>query len=281
MHRYLVLLRGVPRRLLPQVGWGILCLLSFSFVTLIDDSLNLSRTQAQSQPAKVAPANAPPQLRDALAQIDAAANKRDIKAVMQFYSNDFTNSDGLTRRTLESTLPELWQRFKVLNYRTELQTWQPQKKGFVARTVTRITGTQQVQGRELALNATLTSRQYFEGSKVTRQEILSERSQLTSGQNPPKVELRLPQQVAVGREYNLDVIIQEPLGESLLLGAALEEPISPQNYLSEERINLEPLSAGGLFKVGRAPIKPTNQWISAVLVREDGMILISQRLQIR
>lgn len=258
----------------------MLLLLSSSFVTLFDSKLNLSSAQAQG-PAKVAPANASPQLKDTLAQIDAAANRRDIKAVMQFYGDNFTNSDGLTRQTLESTLPKLWQRFKTLNYRTQLQTWQPQKNGFVTQTVTYITGTQQAQGRELALNATLTSRQYFEGSKVTRQEILSERSQLTSGQNPPKIELRLPQQVAAGREYSLDVIIQEPLGENLLLGAALEEPINSQNYLSDGQINLEPLSAGGIFKVGRAPVKPTNQWISAVLVREDGMILISQRLQVR
>ncbi len=279
MHRYLALLRNIPQHLFTKVRWELLLLLSFSFMILIEGE-NLHGTQAQEQPPTAAPANVPPQLKDTLAQIDAAANKRDIKAVMQFYSGNFTHSDGLTRQTLEQALTQVWKRYNTLNYRTELQTWQPSGNGFMAQTVTRITGTQQNQGRELALNATLTSRQYFQGQKITRQEILSERSQLTSGQNPPKIQLNLPQQVTVGQEYNLDAIVQEPLGDSLLLGAALEEPISPQSYLKDGRINLEPLAAGGIFKVGRAPAKPTSQWISAILVREDGMILISRRLQV-
>jgi hypothetical protein len=279
MHQYLALLSTIPQYLFAKVWWKLLLLISFSFAILIEGE-NLPSTQAQERPPTAASQNAPPQLKNTLAQVDAAANKRDIKAAMQFYSGNFTHSDGLTRQTLEQALTQLWKRYNTLNYRTELQTWQPSNNGFVAQTVTYITGTQQTQGRKLALTATLNSRQHFQGQKIIRQEILSERSQLTSGQNPPKIELNLPQQVKVGQEYSLDAIVQEPLGDSLLLGAALEEPISPQNYLKEGRVNLEPLSAGGIFKVGRAPAKPTSQWISAILVREDGLILISQRLQV-
>lgn len=279
MYQHLTSLRGIPQRL-AKIHWKLLFLLSFSFTILVESQLNLHATQAQDQPPTATPANAPPQLKNTLAQIDLAANKRDVKAVMQFYSGNFTHSDGLTRQTLEQALTQLWKRYNTLNYRTELQTWQPSGNGFVAQTVTYITGTQRTQGRELALNATLTSRQYLQGQQITRQEILSERSQLTSGQNPPKIQLNLPQQVKAGQEYNLDAIVQEPLGDSLLLGAALEEPVSPQNYLKEGRVNLEPLSAGGIFKVGKAPTKPTSQWISALLVKEDGLILVSQRLQV-
>ncbi|HEY9845599.1 MAG TPA: hypothetical protein V6D03_05315, partial [Candidatus Caenarcaniphilales bacterium] len=120
----------------------------------------------------------------------------------------------------------------------------------------------------------------LDNQKITRQEILAEHSELTSGAKPPVVELNLPKQVKVGQDYSFDAIVKEPLGESLLLGAALEEPISPKNYLSQAQIKLEALPAGGIFKLGKAPAQASNQWISAVLVREDGMTLISQRLQV-
>ena len=45
-------------------------------------------------------------------------------------------------------------------------------------------------------------------------------------------------------------------------------------------MDLELLTSGGLFKVGRAPSTPGNQWISAVISRSDGMTMMTQRLQV-
>ena len=41
------------------------------------------------------------------------------------------------------------------------------------------------------------AQQQFENQKIVRQEILAERSQITSGTNPPNVKLNLPEQVNV------------------------------------------------------------------------------------
>ena len=226
------------------------------------------------------PPTAPPELTNVLSQIDAAASSHNLPTLLQFYNSNFTNTDGLSYEELQKALDNLWQRFPNISYQTQLNSWQRDGEAIVAETTTTITGTQDLNGRDLALTATIISRQRFEGGQIVQQEILTERSQLTSGENPPSVTVRLPEQVAIGHEFHFDAIVQEPLGEQYLLGAAIEEPIHADAYANPTPIDLELLTAGGLFKVGRAPALPDSRWISAVLIREDGMTLITQRLRV-
>ncbi|MBD0363454.1 MAG: nuclear transport factor 2 family protein [Coleofasciculus sp. C3-bin4] len=225
------------------------------------------------------PETAPPQLKDLLAQIDAAATRRDIKGVVQFYSDNFNNSDGLTRAAMERALTKLWERYPQVNYRTELKDWKAEGNGIVAETVTTITGTQASDATKTTMESRLRSRQRIENQKIVQQNILAERTQLVSGEKPPDVEINLPEQVRVGQDFNFDVIVKEPLGGQLLLGTAVEEPVKPERYASPAKYKLELLPAGGIFKVGKAPLKPTDHWVSAVLIRGDGMTMITQRLQ--
>lgn len=222
--------------------------------------------------------NAPAELQSLLTQVDTAASRGDVKKVVQFYSPNFTHSDGLTRPSMEKALTSLWQRYPKLKYTTQLQSWKPEGNAIIAETVTNITGIPSATSDNMALNATIRSRQRIASGKIVRQDILSERTLLTSGTKPPQVELKLPQQVKVGQQYNLDAIVQEPLGDDYLLGAALEEPIKPEKYLTPTQVDLELLSSGGIFKIGRAPTLPGSQWISAVVMRGEGTTMITQRL---
>ena len=226
------------------------------------------------------PQSAQPQLKDTLTQIDTAANSRNVQSVMQFYSPNFRNSDGLTRASMEQALTQLWKRYPQLNYRTELQNWKNEGNAIVAETVTKITGNQGTSDMRIKLESTLRSRQRFEGQKIVQQDILAERTQLTSGANPPSVQINLPDQVRTGQQFNFDVIVKEPVGDSVLLGTAIEEPIKPERYIKPANLKLDVLPAGGIFKVGKAPLKEDNRWLSAVLIREGGMIMITQRVQV-
>ncbi|WP_225938206.1 nuclear transport factor 2 family protein [Leptothermofonsia sichuanensis] len=245
-------------------------------------SLGLMAALGQGwQPARAqSPQAAPPEIKNVLAQIDAAANKKDVQAVLQYYSPNFTHSDGLTRQTLEQALTELWKRYPNLNYQTELNSWKADGNGILTETTTKITGTQKVGTIEWKLNSTLKSQQRFENQKIVKQEILAEKSLLTSGSNPPVVTLNLPEQVKVGQSFNFDAIVQEPLGNDLLLGAALEEPVKPEGLLKPTIANLELLNAGGIFKVGRVPLTGESRWLSAILVRHNGMTMVTQRLRV-
>jgi hypothetical protein len=230
--------------------------------------------------AATTPATAPAPLKQVLTEMDAAANGKNVQRVLEFYSPNFKHSDGLNRQTLEQALTQLWKQYPNLTYRTELQSWQQTGSSLQTETVTYITGTQTVDGQSVKLNATLRSRQRFENQKIVQQDVLSERNLVTSGEAPPTVKMTLPEQVRVGQEFGFDAIVQEPLGSDLLLGSVTEEPVSGSGYLKPATANLELLTSGGLFKVGKAPTKPRFQWISAVLVRNGGMTMVTQRMQV-
>ncbi|UKO98603.1 nuclear transport factor 2 family protein [Nostoc sp. UHCC 0870] len=224
--------------------------------------------------------NAPATVKNLLTQIDAAASKGDVKGVLQYYSPIFTHGDGLNRQTMEKALVTFWKRHPNLRYSTQLQSWKSEGNSIIAETVTNITSLPSANSNNLALNTTIKSRQRITGGKIVRQDVLSERTLLTSGSKPPQIDVKLPQQVKVGQQYNFDAIVQEPLGDDLLLGTALEEPIQASKYLNPTSVDLKPLNSGGLFKIGRAPSTPGNRWISAVILRGGGMTIVTQRLQV-
>ena len=270
--------------------------------------------QAQAAPQPVIPPSAapappaPPQLTQALTKIDAAANEHNLEAVMGFYSSNFTSTDGLTLADMQTALKALWERYPNLTYSTQLTSWKQDGNAIVAETTTTITAAAEpatpalaprsprppsntpaggsaseavpAAPRSFALAATLTSRQRFEGQKIVQQEILSERTQMTAGNSPPTIEVNLPQQVKTGQSYDFDALVKEPLGDRLLLGAALEEPVNTAGYVNPAPISLEPLSAGGIFKVGQAPATPESRWVSAIIIRDDGITTVTQRLPV-
>ncbi|MEH2064809.1 MAG: nuclear transport factor 2 family protein [Nostoc sp.] len=254
-----------------------------SFLLTLGLTSGWQRTQA-TIPQQLAQAgtaqNAPADLKNLLTQVDTAANRGDVKGVLQFYSPTFTHGDGLNLQTLEKSLVSLWQRYPKLQYSTKLLSSKSEGDGIIAETETKITGLPSGNSNNLALNATIKSRQRITGGKIVRQDVLSERTLLTSGSKPPQIDIKLPEQVKVGQKYNFDAIVQEPLGDDFLLGTALEEPIQADKFLNPTPVDLELLTSGGLFKTAQAPSTPGSQWVSAVILRGNGMTMITQRLQV-
>ncbi|MGB7085435.1 MAG: nuclear transport factor 2 family protein [Phormidesmis sp.] len=235
-----------------------------------------SGRQAQA----ASPETAPAELVSAIGQIETAASARDVAAVMQSYSPEFANEDGFTYETLPEALQTLWAQYSELTYRVELQSWEPSDNGYIAETVTYIEGTQLTAGQPAQLESVIRSQQTFEGGKIVSQKTLSERNQLTSGETPPTVSVILPEQVTPGESYDFDAIVVEPLGNRYLLGAAVEEGVSATDFFTGRPVELELLTAGGLFKVGEAPATPDSRWVSALLVRDDGLTVITRRLRV-
>lgn len=259
---------------------ALLRLRSWQLLFLLGLSLTIAAGQLSDRATAATPETAPAELKQALAQIDAAANRKNVQGVLQFYSPNFTHSDGLNRQTLEQSLTQLWRQYSSLSYKTELKSWEPLRNGFQAETITRITGTQTQNGQQVKLDATLRSRQQFQNQRIVRQEVLSEKNLITSGDQPPVVSISLPEQVRTGQEFNFDAIVQEPLGNDLLLGTVVQEAVTSNGYLRPATADLDVLSSGGLFKIGKAPNKAGAQWVSAVLVRHGGMTMITQRLNV-
>jgi hypothetical protein len=225
-------------------------------------------------------ASAPQELKDMLARIDAAANQKNIEALMALYSPEFTNSDGLNASNMSQALTKIWKQYPQLTYKTAIVSWQEKNGQLVAETVTNISGAQQTKVRAVNLTSEMRSRQYFQDQKLVKQEILNENTQLTTGANPPKIEVSLPDRVRVSSKFDFDVIVREPLNDEVLLGTAIEEKISGDRYLKPSSLELEALPAGGIFKTVTAPAQPENHWFSAILIRGDGITMVTRRLRV-
>jgi hypothetical protein len=232
------------------------------------------------KPVWAAPANtAPERLTQQLKALETAANNRDLEAVQDIYSNEATTVVG-SPQELTQKLKQFWEQYSKLDYQVELQSWEQQGNAIVAETVTRIRGLREQQERDIVLQAELRSRQQFVDGKIVSQEILSEQSQLYIGDNAPRVTVKVPNEVEVGKQFNFDVIVREPVGDNILLGAALEEEVTPTDYLKPQEVDLEILPAGGIYRLGEAPTNPGKRWLSAIIVRGNGMTLVSKRVNI-
>ncbi len=226
------------------------------------------------------PATAPAQLKTILTQIDTAANSRKLPELLRYYSPNFSTSDGLNKAMWQQSLGQFWQSYSNLKYTTTLENWRSEGNGYTADTLTKITGMQQTSGRTYKLQSTVQSRQKIVGGQIIQQQILQERSQITSGTQPPTIDLNLPEKLQTNAEYNLDAIVKEPLGEDVLMGATVEQPVSAQAYTQSTDYKLELLTAGGLFKIARAPGKSGDYWISTIFIRPSGMTTLTQRVHV-
>jgi hypothetical protein len=230
---------------------------------------------------------APAAIVTALAQWDSAASQQDLNALLKGYSDRYRNSDGLDRRTLSSSLKRFWQQYPQLTYKTEVLSWSKGARGGTAEVLTSIEGQRMEGQRRLVLASVLRRRQVYEDGLLVSEEILSERSEVTTGDRPPSLQVNLPERVAPGQSFHLDVIVLEPVEKDLLLGGLVDEPVSVQGYGNPSQAELKPLidgqtgtGPGGMFKIGEVPARGSDRWISAVVMRKDGITMVTQRLKV-
>ena len=226
------------------------------------------------------PDTAPVELKSLITQIDTAANRQDLERIKSLYSDQFATADGLMLNEFTQSLQKLWKEYPNLEYKTELLSWEKEGPAWVAETVTTLQGNNQKDGRNVQLNAEIKSRQTFQEGQLIRQEILSEQTRLSSGEKPPELKVMVPETVKVGEAFDFDVIVNEPLDDELLAGMAIAEKVESDRYLDPSQMDLELLQAGGLFKRVPAVDNPQNRWLSAILIRSDGITVVTHRVRV-
>lgn len=225
---------------------------------------------------------APLDLQQAMNKLDQAASRKDLNATLAVIAPGFRTNDGLSRETLATGLQRLWQRFDRLSYRTTIDRWENNRSGgWNLETTTIAQGSGPSDRGPLTLEATIRSRQTWQDGKIVSQDILSEKVRVSAGPQPPTVQLRLDEQVDRGQAYNVEAIVQEPLGKGILAGGLIDQPVGPDTQIQPPNIPLEALAGGGLFKTGLAPATAGPRWIAVMLVSDRGMTAIGQRIEVK
>ncbi|BAQ64908.1 hypothetical protein [Geminocystis sp. NIES-3709] len=254
--------------------------LKFFIIVLLSFSFSLTKFAPSSAQSNAQSNNVPKELLEIVTKIDLAANNRDVKLIEQNISPNFTNQDGLDYKTFLSSLEKNWTKYDDLKYTTSIESWNRNEDQLVAVTVTNIQGSYNINEKKFVLNSQIKAEQYFANNQLIKQKVLAEKSEVTSGENPPNVTINLPDKARPGQEFDFDVILQDPIDSDLILGAALEDKINPELYINPSSLELDSLSAGGIFKRVKLPITSEDHWYSVILIRADGLRMITQRVNV-
>lgn len=217
------------------------------------------------------------EIRTLINNISVASSQENLTEIKNYLSPEFSSGDGLNNESYLQNLANFWQQYDNLKYQVLINNINTKDNQVIVEVTTVIEGINSNNGQPLNLKTEISARQTFENNQLKREEIIREKSQITSGKNPPEIILKLPTQARLGETFDFDAIIPAPLAGGLLIGGVKEEKITSDLKLNPESIELEALSAGGIFK--RVTMGEGNHWYSAIFIRADGMTLITQRVR--
>ena len=83
-----------------------------------------------------------------------------------------------------------------------------------------VTGTRQQDGLSYSFRAYQRLALSTTAGLITGQQVLSDQSVMTSAKKPLPISLMIPDTVLTGSRYDVDVVVDEPLGKALLAGGA-------------------------------------------------------------
>ena len=143
-----------------------------------------------------------------------------------------------------------------------------------------VNGTTTAQGLSYQLQAQERLAIRTDAGRLTAQEVIAQESLLRSGKRPLRVSLGIPDVVLTGSRYDIDLIVEKPLGQAILAGGLIELSDQQLATLSRPNLQLAPLGGGGLFKRVQAPQRPGSQTWALMLVHPDGIVTATKRVQI-
>ena len=144
----------------------------------------------------------------------------------------------------------------------------------------RVRGSAESEGLSYALEATEQIAIRLEQGQLVEQELLAQQSLLRSGERPLAVNLAIPDVVLTGSRYDIDLVVDEPLGQALVAGGLIG--LTDEQLTAQIRPNLPlaPLGGGGLFKSVQAPQHPGSQTWAVMLVHPDGVVTATKRVRV-
>ena len=144
----------------------------------------------------------------------------------------------------------------------------------------RVRGAAESQGLSYSLQASEQIAIRLEDGELVDQELLAQQSLLRSGERPLAVDVAIPDVVLTGSRYDIDVIVEEPLGQALVAGGLID--LTDEQLSAQKRPNLPlaPQAGGGLFKSVQAPQQPGSQTWAVMLVHPDGVVTATKRVRV-
>ena len=117
-------------------------------------------------------------------------------------------------------------------------------------------------------------------NKIKSYQVINEESILNSQKSPIVVEIISPDKVLTGERYEMNLIIEKPLDNSLIASGMIVLENNENINISNYQFGIKPNQSGGLFKYIQAPLKPGFQTISAIITHPEGIYSITKKIKV-
>ena len=117
-------------------------------------------------------------------------------------------------------------------------------------------------------------------NKIKEYEVIDEESILNSQKSPLIIKIISPDKVLTGEKYEMNLIIEKPLDNSLTASGMIVLKNEDNKNISNDIFGIKPNQSGGLFKYIQAPLKPGYQTISAIITHPEGIYLITKKIKV-
>ncbi len=144
----------------------------------------------------------------------------------------------------------------------------------------KITSTKKIGAQIYNLTSNQTVRIETYRDKIKSYEVTHEESILHSQDSPLIVKIIAPDRVLTGERYEIDLIIERPLDNSLIASGLIILENNDKTNITNHTYDLIPNQSGGLFKYIKAPLEPGFQTISAIITHPEGIYLITKKIKV-
>ena len=140
-----------------------------------------------------------------------------------------------------------------------------------------LSGSKFINDKKYVLNSNFNYIFSFENGKFNDPQIKNHLTTIRNDNQELDLDILIPDRVLTGSNYDLDIVINNPLNGSIIAGTINEYQ---ESDLIKKDIKLIPLVSGGLFKVTRAPSKPGTQIWTGLIIHPKGLISFTKSVDI-
>ena len=138
-------------------------------------------------------------------------------------------------------------------------------------------GSKILNGKKFKLQSSFCFVFNLDNGLIKQSNIKNNLTTIRSDDNQIDIKISIPDKVLTGSKYNIDVVLLQPLEETIIAGGIKEYQ---EGKLLNQSIPLEALATGGIFKVSRAPLKPGIQTWTGIIAHPSGLVSFTKTVNI-
>ena len=141
----------------------------------------------------------------------------------------------------------------------------------------RLYGSKNLNGKKFKLESRFDFVFNLDNGFIKQGNIQNNLTTIRSDDNKIDIKISIPDKVLTGSKYDIDIILNQPLEETIIAGGIKEYE---EGKLLNQSIPLKPLATGGIFKVSRAPLLPGLQIWTGIIAHPSGLVSFTKTVNI-